>query len=277
MIKDIDDYYFTDEEYDIFAEKYQNANSKYERDIRKEVQTKMLDLNTDILKEISKRKMELYNHSNPKNTTSLIFPCQYNRGKVNWVGVRYGKHPKDIKELNKTVILNRSARDDDPKYAFQKHACMQIDISYNGIDMGIFHAVPQGAIDRSYLHDHINNEDTELLTKIREELSKLKGFGYEWNIWDTNLEGVELPDFGGPNNPEKVYYFDNENNEDFISWYSKNDREGCYSSMLVHFPRYDERIKTDNIVDTSMKIFEQIYPLYKLISWNIHYTGKVEI
>ena len=43
------------------------------------------------------------------------------------------------------------------------------------------------------------------------------------------------------------YYFDNENSEDFITWYSKHDRNGCYSSMLVHFPRYSEKITKDNI------------------------------
>ena len=47
--------------------------------------------------------------------------------------------------------------------------------------------------------------------------------------------------------------------------------------MLVHFPRYDKRVNTENIVDTVLDIFEQLYPLYKLISWDIEYKGKVEI
>ena len=68
-----------------------------------------------------------------------------------------------------------------------------------------------------------------------------------------------------------------ENAEDYISWYKANDRDVCYSSMLVHFPRYDERINKDNIANTSIEIFEQLYDLYKLLSWNIHYTGKVEL
>ena len=267
-------FYFTDEEYNVFAQDYQNQRTKYLESIRKETQQKLLDLNKDILRELQLRKLELFNHSNPKNTTSLIFPCWYNKGKVNWLGIRYGKHPTDIRDLNK-IVGGRS--NEDPKYAFQKHACMQVNVGYNGIDIGIFHAVPKEAVDRLYLHDHIDNNDTTLLDKINNELAKLKGFGYEWNIWDTSLEGVELPDFDGVNIPEKVYKFDNENEQDFISWYSKNDKSDCYSSMLVHFPRYDERISSENIVETIVTIFEQLYPLYKLISWNIHYTGKVEI
>lgn len=274
MVKDINDLYFTDEEYDIFAEKYQNQRTKYIEGVRKQVQDKLLDLNKDILKELQVRKLEVFNHANPKNTTSLTFPCWYNKGKVNWLGVRYGKHPADIKDLNK-LVGDRSA--DDPKYAFQKHACMQVNVGYNGVDIGIFHAVPNGAVDREYLHDHIDKNDTKLLDAILNKLESIKGYGYTWNIWDTNLEGVELPDFGGPADPESTYYFDNENDIDFLTWYDKHDKDGCYSSMLVHFPRYSEKVTKENIVNTVMEIFEQIYPLYKLLSWNIHYTGKVAI
>lgn len=273
MVKDISNFYFTDEEYDIFAEKYQNERTLYIEGIRKEVQEKLLDLNQDMLKQIRDRGLELYNHSKQQNITSLIFPCMFNKGRVNLLGVRYGKHPADIRELNKVFGKD----DGDIKMGFQKHACMQINVGYNGVDIGIFHAVPNDAIDRYYLHDHIDSNDRTLLDAILNKLESLKGYGYEWNIWDTTLEGVELPDFGGTNLPEKVYHFDNENTEDFISWYKANDKNGCYSSMLVHFPRYDERINKDNIVDTSIKIFEQLYDLYKLLSWNIHYTGKVEI
>ena len=266
-------FYFTDGEYNIFAREYIYQRTSYLEGVRKNIQQKLLDLNKEVLVGLQAKKLELFNHSNSKNITSLIFPCQYNGGRVNWLGVRYGKHPADIRDLNKLV----GGSDTDPQYAFQKHACMQVNVGYNGIDIGIFHAVPKDAVDRMYLHDHMDNNDIELVEKINSELAKLKGYGYVWNIWDTSLESVDLPDFRWVNISEKVYRFDNENDQDFISWYSSNDKVDCYSSMLVHFPRYDKRISRENIVDTVVTIFEQLYPLYKLISWNIHYTGKVEI
>lgn len=275
MVKDISNLYFTDEEYDIFAEQYQNQRTQYTESIRKDVQDKLLELNKDILKELGKRGLAIYNHANPKNTTSLTFPCWFNKGKVNWLGVRYGKSPKAIRELNK--LVGGQSRDDDPKYAFQKHACMQVNVGYNGVDIGIFHAVPNEAVDRWYMHEHIDKNDTELLDKIQKEFDNLKGYGYTWNIWDTNLEGIELPDFGGPADPESTYYFDNENDVSWVNWYKEHDKQGCYSSMLVHFPRYDKRVNAENIVNTVLDIFEQIYPLYKLLSWDIEYKGKVEI
>ena len=66
-------FYFTDEEYNVFAQDYQNQRTKYLESIRKETQQKLLDLNKDVLRELQLRKLELFNHSNPKNTTSLIF------------------------------------------------------------------------------------------------------------------------------------------------------------------------------------------------------------
>ena len=43
--------------------------------------------------------------------------------------------------------------------------------------------------------------------------------------------------------------------------------------MLAHFPRYDSRINKANLVNTILDIFEQLYPIYKLISWDIEYKG----
>ena len=278
MNKNDSNLYFNDEEFDIFAEQYQKQRTHYTETIRKEVQTKLLDLNKEILNGIRLDNLQLFNHMNTNNITSLTFPCCYNKGKVNWLGVRYGKHPADIKDLNKIVEpYNTTRSSNDPKYTFQKHACMQVNVGYSGVDIGIFHTVPDGAVDRLYLHEHIKNNDTKLLTEIENELDNLKGYGFEWNIWDTTLENTELPQFGGVNYPEKIYKFDTENTESFLSWYDKNDKAGCYSSMLVHFPRYDTRIDKDNIVNTVLAIFNQLYPLYKLLSWNIHYTGKVVV
>lgn len=269
MIKDINEFYFTDDEYDIFAEKYQDQRTHYLEHARKDIQNKLLELNKEILKELPKRNIQVYNHSNSKNITSLTFPCWWNKGKVNWLGVRYGKSPKAIKELNN--LIGRGYN--DPDYAFHKHACLQVNLDYKGIDIGIFHAVPDGAIDRQYLHDLIDNNNTQLLSAIQTEIDKLVGYGYEWNIWDTNIEKDKLPDFGGDNDPEKTYIFDNENKQNFFAWYIKNDRPGCYSSMLAHFPRYDSRINKANLVNTILDIFEQLYPIYKLISWDIEYKG----
>ena len=49
----------------------------------------------------------------PETLTSLIRPCQYNKGRVAWLGVRYGKNEYEIKELVRTGVcaLERGAND----------------------------------------------------------------------------------------------------------------------------------------------------------------------
>ena len=124
MVKDISNLCFTDEELDIFAEEYQDQRTQYTQEIRRSIKVKLLDINDDILKELPKRNIKLYNHANPNNRTSLIFPCEFNRGKVNWLGVRYGKSPKSIRQLNK-ICGTRDKH--DPLYSFQNHACFHLD------------------------------------------------------------------------------------------------------------------------------------------------------
>ena len=40
-----------------------------------------------------------------------------------------------------------------------------------------------------------------------------------------------------------------------------------WSSMLKHFPRYDEKINNANLLNTCYNIIEQLKPLYELVIW----------
>ena len=151
MIKDINDYYFTDEDYDLFIEEKQTQNGNVIREDRKIAQEKLLDLNSKLLPKLQiEGHMDLHNHKNPDNITSLIFPCVYNKGMVNWIGVRYGKHKDFIALLNEMLpkypTYNKYGERmpvKDTKRGFQKYACMQVNIGYTGVDVGMYHAVPQ--------------------------------------------------------------------------------------------------------------------------------------
>lgn len=276
----VDKQYFENSDLDIFRWDLQSSSSKDIRDARKIAQSKLIALNPEIIRGIKSNKLDLYNHAQKNHITSLIFPCTYNKGHVNWIGIRYGKSERDIKELNKTVdrmsgFRNGNSsryannRSNDIKMQFQKHACLQIDISYDGVDVGIFHAVPYGAIDRIYLHDVIDKDDKSKINLIVQELKKIQFYGYKWHIYDTNaIDEVFL---------NRIFDFDLRQPEDFLSWYDKYDKDGCFSSMLMHFPRYDKRISENNIIDTCISIIKQLYPLYKAISWDISYKGKNKV
>lgn len=250
MVKDIN-WYFTDEDYDVFSKDRKTKNGIAEKEDREIVRQKLLELNKKLLPELQKRGMDLHNHPNslrnPNLITSLTYPCEYNKGQVNWLGVRYGKSEKHLSLLNYGLTY----KDKDDKLGFQKYACMQVDVCYSGVDVGIYHAVPNDAIDRMYLHDNIDGNADDIIN----ELNKIRFNGYKWSIWNPILK------------EEVVFDFDNNDPVDFIHWYKHNDINGTYSSMLVHFPRNDERISADKIEETCLNIFSELYGLYKLISW----------
>lgn len=254
MLKDISLLYFTDDDYDVFHKDNASLNTSVIRDARKRVQEKLLTFHRDILyPKILSEGLNLAVHKNPEHITSLIYPCDYNRYRVDWLGIRYGRNAKDIKELDEILsnLPNNERSINDQKVGFQKYACLQVNICYTGLEVGIFHSVPHQAIDRMYMHEHI--DDTDLQDKIIEELKKLKGYGYVWNI--------------GNEQENHTFNLDAEKAEDFISFYKSNDREGMWSSMLKSFPRYDENLTEKNLAQTCYDIIEQLKPLYELVIW----------
>ena len=252
-----DVWYFTDEDYDAFSFENESSTDKPVRDAREGVRLKLLDLNKPLLKRLLKAGIKLYNHPasirNPKLITSLTTPCEFNKGKVSWLGIRYGKSEQHLNLLNYGIEPRwKSGRDNEiDKLGFQKYACLQVDVDYSGVDVGIYHAVPHDALDRAYLHDNIDKKSSEIINA----LSKIRFKGYEWSIYDPDTDTVE------------IFYFDKRPLEDFIKWYKTNDKDGTYSFMLKHFPRYDFRISRDYIEDTCFDVINELYELYHIISW----------
>lgn len=250
MIKNIN-YYFDDEDYDVFELSRQGLNTSAEREARENVRLKLLELNKLLLSDITNAGMDLHNHpdsiKNPRLITSLTMPCEFNKGKVNWLGVRYGKSKQHLDLLNYGI----NYKDKNDKLGFQKYACMQVDVCYSGVDVGIYHAVPNDALDRGYLQDKID----EIAPEIIKQLQTIRFKGYKWNVYDP----VE--------NKLNVFDFDERPLEEFIPWYKEYDGNGKYSSMLKHFPRLDERISVDNIEDTCFDILSELYDLYRVLSW----------
>ena len=262
MVKDIN-LYFTDEDYEVFEKSRQSSALKQEMDDRRRVRQKLLDLNAEILPIIKDKGWNLHNHYNKTNVTSLIIPHPMNKGKVNWLGVRYGKSKRELSKLNFGLRSYKSDEVEDI-LGFQKYTCMQINVSYTGFEAGIYFAVPHDSVDRSYLHDKID----ELKPQIVTELKKLRGSGYKWSVWNTNFDAQNsVPEFGYVD-PENSFDFDAQDPEDFIEWWKKNDVDGCYSSILMHFPRHDKRISREYIVSTITDIFSELYNFYNIISWH---------
>ena len=253
MIKDINSFYFTDDDYDIFSRTNATLNTKDIRDKRLHLQEKLLTLNSELYPHILQNNLNLSVHQNPEHITSLAYPCAFNCYRVDWLGIRYGRNARDIRDLEKVInnIPNYQKTAEDKRLGFQKYACLQVNVCYSGVEIGIFHSVPNFAVDRLYMHEHLH--DKELQQKILNEIKKLKGYGYKWQI----------------SNQDYTYTFDldADNVSNFIDFYKSCDKQGCWSSMLKHFPRYDEKINKYNIIDTALEIMTDLKPLYELVIW----------
>ena len=201
----------------------------------------MLSIHKKIYKNIKELGIDC--HWRKDNITSLIRPCQYNKGKVDWIGVRYGKQEWEIKTLNKGAI--------DGELGFQKHACIQYAIAANGFEINLFHSVPHDAVDRDELHRKLMNlEDRK---KIENELRKLKGHGICWHIDDAK------------------FYLDKDDISKFYDFYIYNDSEGKLSSLGKFFEPDDINLKDEeSICNLVNEYVSLLIPLYNLVSFRLN-------
>lgn len=243
---DIENYYFTFPDYETFFKRNERRDDKAIRDQRKVVQNKLLAIHDNIYSKI--KKLGVNCHWNPNNVTSLIRPCEINKGKVNWLGIRYGKTKKEVDSVNQCLGENEK----DEIKGFQKHGCLQFCIVPNGFEINLFLAVRHEAIDRAYVQEKIN----QLEPKITKEISKLQGYGMTWEIYNEVTEEYHC------------FEIDSEKAEDFCKFLKKYDRDGCESFLRLFYPANDKVLfDKDSISKEIIKYITMLKPLYNTMVW----------
>lgn len=243
---DIEDYYFTFEDYETFFKRNEAREDMDIREKRKVVQDKMIAIHEKVYPKI--KKLGVNCHWNPKNISSIIKPCEYNRGKVGWIGVRYGKTKKEVDVVNECLGKNEK----DEIKGFQKHGCLQFCIVPDGFEINLFLAVRHDAIDRGHVQDKMN----QLKPKITKEISKLQGYEMTWEIYNESVD--------------EYYSFDidNDDPEDFCKFLLKYDRDGCESYLKIFYPADDEALyDIDSISFEITTYIKMLMPLYNALVW----------
>lgn len=245
----LEGYFFNFCDYETFFPKHQNQDGPIINKRRDTVRKKLLTLNKQLKNEL--KQYSLYNHwaseRKPEFITSQIIRSDYNHNRLSWICIRYGKHRKDA------IIEGSSAE----RYeSFIKHACMQVSVVGDGVQIGLFHATANGAIDRNYLKEgKIDNRKV----KIHEEIKKLQGEQLVWYIYD-------------PKSDKTIHKFeiDKEDPYSFVDFYKKYDREGYESFCIYHMFPNDEDLKTkDSIIQIAKGKIAKLNPLYELMTWRI--------
>ncbi|WP_312337981.1 phospholipase D family protein [Anaerospora hongkongensis] len=243
---DIEDYYFNFESYEVLFPRNESRTDSGIMKQRKILQDKLLTVHRIVYPHI--KKMNLNCHWNPANITSLIRPCIYNKGRVGWIGVRYGKSRDEV------MTLNVGAASHDEEYGFPKHACLQFCITSIGFEICLYHSVRHDAVDRGYVHDRLDNNTYQ--NSLAKAIEKLTGQGMVWKIWDSDIcHSFEI-------NEMKP--------EEFITYYKLYDREGRDSYLSYMIEPEDPRLKDTKVI--SKLIVEKInlmLPLYQVMAFRI--------
>lgn len=243
---DIDDYYFNFDDYETFFKRNEKRDDIEIREKRKVVQGKMLAIHNRVKAELL--KLNLNCHWNPQNITSLIRPSEFNKGKVSWLGIRYGKTKDEINAINQNLDKNEK----DEIKGFQKHGCMQFSIGPKGFYIELFLAVRHDAIDRAHVQDNMER----LQPQITKEISKLLGHGMIWEIYSDTDDDYHKFDF------------DKESPDEFCKFLLKYDREGYESFLSIFYAADDKEIYTlDSISETVVFYINMLNPLYKVMVW----------
>lgn len=247
MLKDIknsDLYLFNEKDYETFSQENLHSKDIEINNRRNRVRTKLIDLHLDIEDEI--KKLNLNPHWNKRNITALPYITPRTEGTgVNWIGLRYGRDKKTIKDMTADIP---KVSDEDQEFSFLKFQCIQVGIDYEGMGISLFHSNPSNSFDRGYLHDKLKT-DTKLKSKVIEEISKLKGYGIKWYTGN------------------HIFNIDLEDAIKFIEFYDKYDEYNTYSFAEIIIPRWDSRLKKSEINNTVIDYVDLLTPLYETIKW----------
>ncbi|MBQ3422103.1 MAG: phospholipase D family protein [Romboutsia sp.] len=238
---DLSNLYFKYDDYEIFFPRNEGKDDISINNARTKVKDKVLEIHNEVYSKV--KKLGINCHWRKDHITSLTRPCNFNYGKVDWLGVRYGKTEYEIKALN-------TGADKGEGLGFQKHACIQYAITGYGFEVNLFHSVAKDAIDRNIIHQRLR--DDKFRKCIENELIRLKGHGFVWRIND------------------EEFYLDRDDISEFYKFYLENDCEGKFSSLAKVFKPDDEEIKSlDNICNTIYEYIEMLIPLYNLVSYRL--------
>ncbi|ELC8455311.1 phospholipase D family protein [Clostridium perfringens] len=243
---EINDYYFTFSDYETFFNRNATRDDKEIREQRKVVKDKMLMIHNKIYSQI--QKLGINCHWNKNNVTSLIHPCEYNKGRVGWLGIRYGKTKNEVDIVNQCL----DNKEKDEIKGFQKHGCLQFCIVPTGFEVNLFLAVRHDAIDRANVQDNMK----QLEPNITKEIAKLQGHGMIWELYNDTTKDY------------KCFELDDRKAEEFCKFLKKYDRDG-YESYLKLFYRADNKILSDiNLISSEIiKYMTMLVPLYNAMVW----------
>lgn len=246
---DLSEFYFNVDDYRIFNEEYWRSGTAEVKERRKATQQKLYELNEAI--ETFAFRNDLYPHYHKEHLTSGIVPSIYNFERVTGIWMRYGKHKSELNPFGTAGYWKKSS----PIEQFHKHACLQLSIGSEGLNIGMFHSTANDGVD---CH-HVDERWDEVKQKILNAYDSIKGYSFVWTFY-SNRENRTISTFD----------IDTHSAEQFITFYRKYDMLGYESFCMRYYETDDPRIKTyKNILHEVYTTFDAIMPIYQAMTFRI--------
>ncbi|WPS85688.1 phospholipase D family protein (plasmid) [Brevibacillus halotolerans] len=244
----LEDFYFKYEDYELFFPRNQRRKDSNIQNQREQLREKLMGIHNNIYSN-TVHPWGLYCHKRPDNICSSTLPFYYNHYKVTWLGIRYGKSPEEVDCLNKGAGTKKD------EFGFQKHACLQFSISQSRFEVTLFHAVANGAFDRSHVHGQLI-KDVTYKNKLNNAIKAIQGEGFVWEIIDFKED------------KSFTFIFDERDSNDFTSYYLEHDREGRESYLSYAFKPDREEIQTIQTITKNIQYkMKKLLPLYELMAF----------
>lgn len=245
ICSDISKFYFNKEDFEVFDSQRSRIDNPEIIFQRKKTLNKILEIDEDLVQILG--EMGLEHHYRPANITNSVTRNETNNFTVNWLGVRYWN---DTEKLIATYASDASST---------KYANLQFSLTSKEFEIGLFHAVKDGAIDRDYLHKNIDNIKDKIIAQL--DFIKSQAEGFKWCIHDGE-------------NDIAVFELDKLESQEFIKFYKHYDIDGTFSSFMIKFENNNQSIQTKSqIEEIIVKHFKLIYNLYILIIDHTNYKN----
>ncbi|WP_413998137.1 phospholipase D-like domain-containing protein [Flavobacterium sp. W1B] len=231
--------FFSKNHYQIFEKKYHRVNSQDLKRVRKEVSVKFKELHNLIYPQFKKYGFfDLHCHHNSREIVSRHFFNQFSGNYISAIWLHYGKSPKELtKYINGDLSINKPD-------SFINNIRLQVIIHEDSLGIWLVLGRNNGSYkDRLYFREQMRDEN------IRKKIFEAyKNLGNEYRM---NIEN--MPPMQNIKTPEQLHLHTQKESIDnyFII--------GCDINWL------DKRLSKENISNTILTEFKNLYPLYELM------------
>lgn len=219
---------------------------------RKAVSQRLLELHEKLLPRIRAARWDLHPHHSSQHTTSSWHLVPKYVSHISGMWLSYGRQHERFKELKDYQA--------DEVNGFFNFAKLQVLIDERRLRFGLMLAQRNNEWDRHYLKQKLGLVQSPLVTEPERVVEVLRAAGVSETAAYLERESHDIED-----DWERIALRDL--NTDALLDIARRDQRGHWLGTWVDFAPGDAAVSEGAIVDTTMRVFELLYPAFELLAW----------